>query len=143
MIFFETLNRSVVYSIKPESSKVLLEAGCGVGNLFYPLLEEIPNLFIHACDFSKRAVQFVKVGYKLSLETISNCYSNSLHDAHIWYGHSYYPLSVPVIYVGSKNLCEVDQGLKNVTPWLPLTIILSLAPKISGLVTNVTTNFLC
>ena len=32
-----------------------------MGNLFFPLLEEIPNLFIHACDFSKRAVQFVKV----------------------------------------------------------------------------------
>ncbi|KAJ7389810.1 Methyltransferase-like protein 6 [Desmophyllum pertusum] len=44
----------------PDSPKVVLEAGCGVGNLFYPLLEEIPNLFIHACDFSKRAVQFVK-----------------------------------------------------------------------------------
>ena len=43
------------------TSKVLLEAGCGVGNLFYPLLEEIPNLFIHACDFSKRAIDFVKV----------------------------------------------------------------------------------
>lgn len=45
---------------EPDSCKVLLEAGCGVGNLFFPLLEEIPNLFIHACDFSKRAVQFVK-----------------------------------------------------------------------------------
>ena len=32
-----------------------------MGNLFYPLLEEIPNLFVHACDFSPRAVQFVKV----------------------------------------------------------------------------------
>ncbi|XP_073235653.1 tRNA N(3)-cytidine methyltransferase METTL6-like [Porites lutea] len=40
--------------------RVLLEAGCGVGNLCYPLLEEIPNVFIHACDFSQRAVQFVK-----------------------------------------------------------------------------------
>ena len=47
--------------MKPDSCKVLLEAGCGVGNLFFPLLEEIPNVFIHACDFSKRAVQFVKV----------------------------------------------------------------------------------
>ena len=47
--------------MKPDSHKVLLEAGCGVGNLFFPLLEEVPNLFIYACDFSKRAVQFVKV----------------------------------------------------------------------------------
>ena len=47
--------------IKADCQRVLLEAGCGVGNLCYPLLEEIPNLFIHACDFSQRAVQFVKV----------------------------------------------------------------------------------
>ena len=39
--------------------KTLLEVGCGVGNFFYPLLEEI-DLFVHACDFSPRAVEFVK-----------------------------------------------------------------------------------
>ncbi|KDN53045.1 S-adenosyl-L-methionine-dependent methyltransferase, partial [Tilletiaria anomala UBC 951] len=39
---------------------VLLEVGCGVGNMLYPLLERYPNLKCHACDFSKRAVDFVK-----------------------------------------------------------------------------------
>lgn len=39
---------------------VMLEAGCGVGNCIFPLLEEDLNLFIYACDFSPRAVQFVK-----------------------------------------------------------------------------------
>ncbi|XP_062517455.1 tRNA N(3)-methylcytidine methyltransferase METTL6-like [Corticium candelabrum] len=43
-----------------ERRKTLLEVGCGVGNLFYPLLEEGVDLFVHACDFSQRAVQFVK-----------------------------------------------------------------------------------
>ena len=38
----------------------ILEVGCGVGNLIYPLLEEDPSLFCYACDFSPRAVQFVK-----------------------------------------------------------------------------------
>ncbi|XP_017351062.1 tRNA N(3)-methylcytidine methyltransferase METTL6 [Ictalurus punctatus] len=39
---------------------VMLEAGCGVGNCIFPLLEEDLNIFIYACDFSPRAVQFVK-----------------------------------------------------------------------------------
>ncbi|XP_050986453.1 tRNA N(3)-methylcytidine methyltransferase METTL6 [Labeo rohita] len=39
---------------------VLLEAGCGVGNCIFPLLEEDLNIFIYACDFSPRAVEFVK-----------------------------------------------------------------------------------
>uniref|UniRef100_A0A3B3SSI1 tRNA N(3)-cytidine methyltransferase n=1 Tax=Paramormyrops kingsleyae TaxID=1676925 RepID=A0A3B3SSI1_9TELE len=39
---------------------VLLEAGCGVGNCIFPLLEEERNIFVYACDFSPRAVDFVK-----------------------------------------------------------------------------------
>nr|XP_054767439.1 tRNA N(3)-methylcytidine methyltransferase METTL6-like [Lytechinus pictus] len=40
--------------------KSLLEVGCGVGNTVYPLLDTSPDIFIHCCDFSPRAVQFVK-----------------------------------------------------------------------------------
>ena len=40
---------------------VLLEAGCGVGNCIFPLLKEDLNIFVYACDFSPRAVEFVKV----------------------------------------------------------------------------------
>ena len=40
--------------------KILFEVGCGVGNFAFPLLEECPDLFIYACDFSPRAVEFVK-----------------------------------------------------------------------------------
>lgn len=39
---------------------VLLEAGCGVGNCLFPLLEEDVNIFAYACDFSPRAVDYVK-----------------------------------------------------------------------------------
>jgi methyltransferase-like protein 6 len=40
---------------------VLLEAGCGVGNLLFPFLLEHTNWTAYACDFSPRAVDFVKV----------------------------------------------------------------------------------
>ncbi|XP_019364373.1 PREDICTED: methyltransferase-like protein 6 isoform X3 [Gavialis gangeticus] len=39
----------------------ILEAGCGVGNCLFPLLEEDFNIFAYACDFSPRAVEYVKV----------------------------------------------------------------------------------
>jgi len=43
-----------------KSQHVLLEAGCGCGNAVFPLVEENNNLFVYACDFSQRAVDFVK-----------------------------------------------------------------------------------
>ncbi|KAB1283331.1 Methyltransferase-like protein 6 [Camelus dromedarius] len=39
---------------------IMLEAGCGVGNCLFPLLEEDRNIFAYACDFSPRAVEYVK-----------------------------------------------------------------------------------
>ncbi|XP_060810543.1 tRNA N(3)-methylcytidine methyltransferase METTL6 [Amyelois transitella] len=40
---------------------VYLELGCGVGNMIYPLVEEgFSNFYFYACDFSPRAVDFVK-----------------------------------------------------------------------------------
>lgn len=51
--FQELLNSS-------SEKKVLLEIGCGTGNLIYPLLEENPFLFVYACDFSSRAIDIVK-----------------------------------------------------------------------------------
>ena len=38
----------------------LLDMGCGVGNSFYPLLIRLPNLYVNAFDFSKRAVNMSK-----------------------------------------------------------------------------------
>jgi len=39
---------------------ILLEVGCGCGNFIFPMLEEVPGLKVLACDFSPRAVDFVK-----------------------------------------------------------------------------------
>ena len=38
----------------------LLDMGCGVGNSFYPLIIRLPNLYVNAFDFSKRAVNMSK-----------------------------------------------------------------------------------
>lgn len=48
--------------LNPENSeiKVMLEIGCGVGNLVLPLLEEGLNFYFLACDFSPRAVDLLK-----------------------------------------------------------------------------------
>lgn len=41
--------------------KTLVEIGCGVGNFAFPLLEDKNcDLFIYVCDFSPRAIAFVK-----------------------------------------------------------------------------------
>ena len=44
-----------------KSKSVLVEIGCGVGNFAFPLLQDKNcELFIYACDFSPRAIDFVK-----------------------------------------------------------------------------------
>jgi len=40
--------------------RTLFEVGCGCGNFLFPILEQVPTLKIYACDFSPRAVDFVK-----------------------------------------------------------------------------------
>ncbi|KAJ2887972.1 hypothetical protein GGI21_001858 [Coemansia aciculifera] len=47
---------------------VLLEIGCGVGNFIWPVLERNPSLFIHACDFSPRAIDHVKANSNYSTD---------------------------------------------------------------------------
>lgn len=49
----------------PEQQMSFLEMGCGVGNMVYPLIEEgFSNFYFYACDFSPRAVEFVKANNK-------------------------------------------------------------------------------
>ncbi|KAL8522253.1 hypothetical protein ACS0TY_012405 [Phlomoides rotata] len=43
-----------------EGRRVVLEVGCGAGNTIFPLLATYPDIFVHACDFSPRAVNLVK-----------------------------------------------------------------------------------
>ncbi|KAF4517347.1 hypothetical protein B566_EDAN011734 [Ephemera danica] len=49
---------------------VLLEVGCGVGNFFYPLIEEGKDMLVYACDFSPRAISLVKADARYDEEKI-------------------------------------------------------------------------
>ncbi|KAG5244117.1 hypothetical protein OIU76_009020 [Salix suchowensis] len=56
-----------------EERRVVLEVGCGAGNTIFPLVATYPNIFVHACDFSQRAVNLVKT-HKDYLETCVNAF---------------------------------------------------------------------
>ncbi|KAJ6406543.1 hypothetical protein OIU84_010118 [Salix udensis] len=56
-----------------EERRVVLEVGCGAGNTIFPLVATYPNIFVHACDFSQRAVNLVK-SHKDYLETCVNAF---------------------------------------------------------------------
>ncbi|XP_057371730.1 tRNA N(3)-methylcytidine methyltransferase METTL6-like [Daphnia carinata] len=67
-----------------EGKKILLEVGCGVGNFLFPLLEENEDLFVYGCDFSPRAVDFVRRDSRFNAERmnvfVSDITKDSLRD---------------------------------------------------------------
>jgi len=40
--------------------KIVLDIGCGVGNTLFPLLEENPDIYIYAVDFSPKAIELIQ-----------------------------------------------------------------------------------
>ncbi|KAJ6810048.1 uncharacterized protein M6B38_157505 [Iris pallida] len=50
---------------------VVLEVGCGAGNSIFPLLSTYQGIFIHACDFSPRAIDLVKAHKDFSCDQIN------------------------------------------------------------------------
>ncbi|UJR10217.1 hypothetical protein I4U23_014430 [Adineta vaga] len=48
------------FDINLNESVKLFEVGCGVGNFLFPLLNELPNLSIYACDFSSTAIDLLR-----------------------------------------------------------------------------------
>ena len=59
---FSELSEGIVAAKEREGQAVLLDLGCGVGNAFWPLVKEFgcPPLVVQCCDFSPKAVNFVK-----------------------------------------------------------------------------------
>lgn len=61
-IVYMSIQHSISFQL---NSKQLLEVGCGVGNFVFPLVKETSDdTFFQVCDFSPRAIDFVKVGYE-------------------------------------------------------------------------------
>lgn len=48
--------------------KVLVEAGCGVANCAFPLLETNPSLFVYAFDFASTAIDLIKSSQKYNTD---------------------------------------------------------------------------
>ncbi|GFS82005.1 tRNA N(3)-methylcytidine methyltransferase METTL6 [Trichonephila clavipes] len=57
---YEILAARFVKELENDTKPNLLEIGCGVGNFIFPLISEGTAFFIHACDFSPRAIDLVK-----------------------------------------------------------------------------------
>ncbi|CAI5444257.1 unnamed protein product [Caenorhabditis angaria] len=63
------------------SSIAYLEAGCGVGNMLFPLVSELPNLKLFAFDFSANAVKLLeKRAEELKLEVETSVIDLSLEN---------------------------------------------------------------
>ena len=48
------------------------QVGCGAGNTIFPVIASNPDAFVYACDFSPRAIELVKVGNLLLVNSMSN-----------------------------------------------------------------------
>ena len=107
------------------SHPVLLEVGCGVGNTLFPLLEENAALFVHACDFSPRAIDFLKVKILLSLVRWSALTVCSLQS------HPSYRTdrcSVFVCDVTANTLCD-SVGENSVDLALVIFVLSAISPE--------------
>lgn len=60
-LFYCSYSDLVLLNFLMDDRMISYQVGCGAGNTIFPLLATYPNLFAHACDFSPRAVDLVKV----------------------------------------------------------------------------------
>lgn len=67
---FPELLSTLVTEMDTTHRVTLLECGCGVGNLMFPLIQENPSLFVYGCDISQIAVELVE---KNEAYTSTNC----------------------------------------------------------------------
>ncbi|KAI9354890.1 S-adenosyl-L-methionine-dependent methyltransferase [Zopfochytrium polystomum] len=56
----EPFSNTAPPTVGPAERKRIFEIGCGAGNTAFPLVEEDPNVFVYAADFSSTAIKVVK-----------------------------------------------------------------------------------
>lgn len=61
---------------------VALQVGCGAGNTIFPLIATYPEIYVHACDFSQRAVDLVKVDFLFSVADLNSLLISDAFEAH-------------------------------------------------------------
>ncbi|KAL2999139.1 hypothetical protein AAZX31_09G143100 [Glycine max] len=49
-----------------------MEVGCGAGNTIFPVISSNPNAFVYACDCSPRAIELVKVGSLIFVNSVQS-----------------------------------------------------------------------
>lgn len=95
----------------PNGKVVVVEAGCGVANCAFPLLEANPSLFVYAFDFAPSAVSLVQS---------SEEYRGGRCCAFVWDF-----CKSPVADVPVKNRDELEDG---VADYVTLIFVLSAVP---------------
>lgn len=75
---------------------VALQVGCGAGNTIFPLIATYPEIYVHACDFSQRAVDLVKVDFLFSVADLNSLLISNAFEAHA---------VCSVAYIGATFLC--------------------------------------
>ncbi|KAG4991780.1 hypothetical protein JHK87_025237 [Glycine soja] len=50
----------------------LMGVGCGAGNTIFPVISSNPNAFVYTCDCSPRAIELVKVGSLLFVNSVQS-----------------------------------------------------------------------
>ncbi|MCO5586123.1 hypothetical protein L7F22_040063 [Adiantum nelumboides] len=94
---------------------VILEIGCGVGNTLFPLLDTYPNIFVHACDFSPRAVNLVKAhkSYKESHVHVFVC-DVTTEDLTLWVPAQSVDVATLVFSLSAMSPEKMPQVLQNI-----------------------------
>ncbi|KAH9621388.1 hypothetical protein KSS87_005218 [Heliosperma pusillum] len=95
-----------------------LAVGCGAGNTIFPLRATYPDVFIHACDFSQRAVSLVK-SHKEYTETFINAFVCDLTSDNL--SEQILPASVDIVTmifvlsaVSPEKISSVMQNIRKI-----------------------------